>query len=775
MKLKQYQETAIKELVYSVFKQLDIDGVRRKIVFKAPTGAGKTVMITETMCRVHETIADSDCQYNRVAYIWIAPNALHIQSYKGMKNAFTDTKRLSPIVYDEIELSEDSYIKPGEVFFVNWQSINKTKNVMVRGSEQACSIYDVIRRTSEEHNIPIVCIIDEEHMFAGENAKKSEKVLSQINPKVEVRISATPKTTDYDDLVKVDRSQVINEGMIKMGISLNPAVRGDKTEEALNIYLLGEALKKRKQLADAYKQLGININPLLLIQLPNDNVEALTQDEVALKDSLLQVLDVMHQSSVENGKVAVWLSGERKNLEGIEKNDSLVDVLIFKQAIAMGWDCPRAAVLLIYRKLSSESFTIQTVGRIMRMPQQRFYNNPILNMGYVYTDLSADVIKIEADSIDYISMQQAVRRDGLTNITLKSYKEERSNKENNVLRADFKKVLFDYFVNEWTLQKQGSLVFSWDDDGNANVSPQSKIEENRRVASNHIILNITSVQVDIPTDMNIIDEEGVIQTQNKTGFARTPFELKKIFERFCSQMLNGWSKSQCANHLENGLLEAMEQLFEIFETDAYKVICSKQNMPKFADIVGRALAYYKKEVMPKKLKANRGFIPFFWSLPELRTYKDSVYQGKLDVKNHALLPYYELNRVSSPEQKFTKFLEENSENIDWWYKNGDNGSEHFAVKYENSQKKNALFFVDYIVRMKDGRIFLFDTKSENSDSEAPYKHNGLIDYMEEDDNKDLNLKGGVIIEHNMNWMYSSYRIENTTDLTGWDSFHPDLV
>ena len=102
MKLKGYQEAKIKELVDKTIEQLDIDGMRRKIVFQAPTGAGKTVMVTEAMCRLHETIADSDCQYNRVAFIWIAPNALHIQSYQSMKNGFTETQRLTPVIYDEL-------------------------------------------------------------------------------------------------------------------------------------------------------------------------------------------------------------------------------------------------------------------------------------------------------------------------------------------------------------------------------------------------------------------------------------------------------------------------------------------------------------------------------------------------------------------------------------------------------------------------------------------------------------------------------------------------
>lgn len=773
MNLKNYQERNVQKLVSSVIEQLDIDGMRRTIVFQAPTGAGKTVMMTEALCRLNEEIADSNCQYSQVAFIWVAPNGLHIQSYMSMKNSFTETHRLSPVVYDELDTSHDGYIKPGEVFFINWQSIYSDKNVIVRGGEQAPSIYDIIDRTTREYNIPVVCIIDEEHMFTGKNAKQSEKVLARINAKVEVRISATPKTLQPDAFIKIERSQVINEGMIKMGISLNPAIRGVLSDEALNIILLKQAMQKRQKLADAYKALGVNINPLLLIQLPNDQSATMSQDEESLKESLLANLGMMN-ATPDNGKVAVWLSGEKVNLDGIEKNNSVVDVLLFKQAIAMGWDCPRAAVLLIYRKLSSETFTIQTVGRIMRMPQQRFYTDADLNTGYVYTDLSADVIKIEPDDMDYIKKLHSYKREGLNNVALRSVKRERSNKENNVLRSDFKQVLQEYFAREWTLTYQPSL-FSWDDEDEDDAPYSSKVQENRRIASQHVNLNVQSIKVEIPSDMNILDEEKTIRVENKTGFARTPYELKQVFERFCSTMLNGWSKSKCMSILEGAILDSLETLFEIFETEAYKVVCSRQNNPQFADIIGRALRYYRDNVMPKKLRSQASFVGYMWQVPEVRDFKDNTCIERPDVHNHAMLPYFEQIGASSPEKRFTKFLEENTDSIDWWYKNGDSGSEHFAVGYKNGQGSDALFYVDYIIRMKNGKIFLFDTKSENSDPEAPNKHNALVEYLGDDWNEGKNVMGGVIIEENQNWKYSPMKIENTSDLGGWDSFYPSNV
>ena len=67
-------------------------------------------------------------------------------------------------------------------------------------------------------------------------------------------------------------------------------------------------MKEREQWAQAYKKLGININPLLLSQLPNDSKETMTADEVSLMESILIKLGAQYGMTTDNGKVGVWLS-----------------------------------------------------------------------------------------------------------------------------------------------------------------------------------------------------------------------------------------------------------------------------------------------------------------------------------------------------------------------------------------------------------------------------------------------------------------------------------
>ena len=94
-----------------------------------------------------------DGRYQEVAYIWFAPRKLHLQSYASLKNAFGETRKLRPVMFDEIDQSEG--IQPGEILFVNWESVNKESNVMVRENESFASLYEIARRTQEEYDLPI--------------------------------------------------------------------------------------------------------------------------------------------------------------------------------------------------------------------------------------------------------------------------------------------------------------------------------------------------------------------------------------------------------------------------------------------------------------------------------------------------------------------------------------------------------------------------------------------------------------------------------------------
>ena len=785
MKTLKYQQDAISELTDKTIKLLNLGGSRRKIVFEAPTGAGKTVMTCQTLANiVDELCTRGDSRFKECAFIWFAPRKLHLQSYMSLKGAFGETRKLTPVMFDELDQSEG--IQPGEILFVNWESVNKEKNIMVRDSESSTSLYEITRRTQEELGIPIVAVIDEEHMFWSNTADKTKAVLERIKPAIELRISATPKTTNPDECTKVYRQDVIAAEMIKKEVVLNPEIEVDSTENetALNERLIKIALEKRNQIAEAYEAEGVDINPLLLILLPNDKKESMTTEDQKVAEQVKTYLKNMCDITVENGKLAIWLSNEKENLSGLECNDNLVQVLLFKEAIALGWDCPRAAVLLIFRKLQSDQFTIQTVGRILRMPEQKHYPNDLLNVGYVYTDIAKDKIDIVTADAGYIlnNTLTAYRRANLCNVQLKSVYSERPNIERNYLGPDFRKVLYDTASEFWKLE-QGAGLFSiaelaamCGDEDEYQPLPETDdltINENRRRVQNSIRLDVKTINIEIPKDVHFQNEVQTLSVE-RAKFARTSGEIDSVFLAYIDGKGGQFERKGRTDKIASFLTEIIADFFGIYETDAKKVVLYHDNRPKFDRILETALEKYarKRQAAAARAAATRVYKEHDWEVPEQRVY-DAETNNVAPAENHALLPFIQLNSASNPEKEFVNFLESNSQYIDWWYKNGDSGKANYAIEYNKGHEgEKALFYVDFVIRMKNGHIYLFDTKSVGSDIFAADKHNALLDYIKINSTVQQPIYGGVILQQGANWLYSPLPIENTTDTLNWDSFYP---
>jgi type III restriction enzyme len=758
--LKNYQDEAVNDLSQKLYKLLKRPGARQNLIFKAPTGSGKTVMMASLLNKFCEELPERyELEKRKAAFIWIAPNKLYIQSYNALKGYFAEMRSIKPIFFEDVT---DNELQPNEVLFVNWESINKEKNTMIRENETNKNLYSFINK-AKLNDTEIIVIIDEEHMFANtKTAKRANEVLQKIYPKVEIRVSATP-TTNSDYRTLVERQDVIAEEMIKEGIILNPALdtivqQGRSLEEIL----LEQALAKREELRQAYESLGVKINPLLLIQLPNDTSDNNTADDEKYIDVVLQNLEVKYNITINNNKLAVWLSGRKDNVADIEKPDNMVEVLLFKQAIALGWDCPRAGVLLIFRELKSTTFTIQTVGRILRMPEQKHYPNPLLNQGYVFTNLSKNQIEIVKDDMSYITMNKARRIEDYVPVHLNStYINTRIVR--NRLGAQFRKALYEIAELNWELKREmGSDHF---------------FETNKQLLKKRFInTDINTIEIVIPENVLLTGEEQTKLVTETARFAKTPSELARLFKDFCRALTAPYAAVDSTPVLEGGMKYFFEDYFGIIEYDAIKIMLFDQNQPIFIELIEKAKERYQEMQEEKSNKATKDVQNYQWEVPIERIYNE-LYEEKEAVQRHALEPFYEYNRASKPEVKFADFLEENKGNLHWWYKNGEKAKEHFAVPYIDYLGKQSLFYVDFVILSKTNVSCLFDTKTAGSDpANAHLKHNALVDFIAERNGRGLKTIGGILIEKSPNnvstWWYCNNKITNTKDTAGWDMFNP---
>ena len=749
MQLREYQETAVKKLKETANELLSLQG-NKSIVFEAPTGSGKTVMMAEFLKQLVENRTDG----KQFSFLWTAPRKLHTQSKEKLEKYYEDSHALYCMEFEDLN---DQMIGENEILFLNWESINKADNIYIRDNERDYNLTHIIQNTVDEGRI-IILIIDESHFAA--DTPISQGLIKMFNPKITLEVSATPHMRG-NEKVKVYREKVIDEGMIKKRISINPGFKNliksiqvgevevnSQASESTNEFVIKVALEKREALARAFQEIGSNVNPLMLIQLPDRRIG--TDD---IKDEIIEILKENHKITIDNGKLAIYLSGDenKENLENITRNDSDTEVMIFKQAIALGWDCPRASILVLFRDWKSITFSIQTVGRILRMPELKHYVNEELNTGFVYTNL-ADISIQEELAGNYLTVYNSQRIEGYEKLELLSVHSKRHREETR-LSPKYIKCFLDA-AKELNLKK--------------NIDTDIKKIEAKLISDGLITDPDKEFEHIQEKQLSIVETHGaefVERIQNET-------EIQKLFILFVIDALVPMApESRSIDKVKTGIYNFFKYEFPMqFEYNGIKaqmIVLAEQNSQKFIDVINRAKELYfadielGKKVLEKDEK---------WEIPQSVNYGSNFSEKKY--KLSVMQPYFESNSASLVEKEFVKFLDSKADKIEWWFKNGERDGTFFAVPYkENDEEKP--FYVDWIVKYKDGRIGLFDTKGGITAETAKTRAEGLFKYIKEQNENGKNLFGGIVIEKDGSWRYNDNEVYeyNEADLKDWKFFN----
>jgi len=732
MQLKDYQNTAIKKLLSRSKELLEQNG-EKKVIFKAPTGSGKTIMTAEFL---KQLIDDKEIK-TPLSFIWTAPRKLHTQSKEKLEKYYEDTRALECSDFEDLT---DKQIGENEILFLNWESINKkAKNTIVKENEKEFYLGKIVENTKEGGR-EIVLIIDESHHHA--TSEISQDLISDIAPRLTIEVSATPVISNPDEIVSVPLEDVKLEGMIKKSVILNPnfknVLSGDSLKTTLadgtDAMVLEEGIKKRAEIAKAYKEAGIDINPLLLIQLPDRK----TQAEDQVKNDVVRILKDKYGMTTENGKLAIYLSEEKENLENIAKNNQETEVLIFKQAIALGWDCPRAQVLVLFRDWKSLTFSVQTVGRIMRMPEPDtgHYKQEILNHGFVFTNL-ADIEIKEDMARNYVTIYTSQRTESYKPIKLESVYRLRQ-REKARLSPKFINIFLDE-AKAYNLEK--------------------KIETKGQKLELSLISDYEAEGVDKLANAEI-KGEAKINTENEA-------DLQKLYDYFVKNNLSPfYPEDRSIGRLKEAIYYFFRMRLGMEYTDRFaeiiNIVLSPKNSQHFINVIDSTKEKYIAETQKREAELQKSAD---WELPEMLNYGGNFTEFKTELS--AMKPFYYDNKWKT-EAAFIKFLEK-SDQIEWWFKNGDRDATFFAVPYiENEEQKP--FYVDFIVKFKDGKIGLFDTKSGNTIKDAREKSDGLQEYTK----KHKNISGGIVANTNSKdfsgrWMcYKEQGTElNPDDFSNW--------
>lgn len=354
MELKMFQKTAVKQLFEAMEKPV------RDIILKSPTGSGKTIILTYFM---HQYIQS----YPKIVFIWLTPGKgnLEEQSKAKMDKYIhsAHTKLLTDVMTDGFEENDNC--------FINWEKLTKKGNTALRDSERTNFLEHIEHALN--NGLRFIVIVDESHQ---NNTVKADEIIQYFHTDKIIRSSATPNVISNAEIIEIPEKEVIAEGLIKKMLIINEDFPQVVKTENQTRYLLEKAYAKQRALRSAFLAAGKEINPLIVVQIPNKSEK--------LQDDVERYFE-MKGITYENRQLAVWLSDMHENLEDIDKLNAKPIAVIIKQAVATGWDCPRAQILVKLRDNMDEAFEIQTIGRIRRMPEARHYGSHLLDSCYLYT------------------------------------------------------------------------------------------------------------------------------------------------------------------------------------------------------------------------------------------------------------------------------------------------------------------------------------------------------------------------------------------------------
>lgn len=682
-----------------------------EMVLYAPTGSGKTIMI----CKFIDDYLDENPD---TVFLWLCPGAGGLE--RQSKDSFEKLTSGIPFgnVYSFISESDPR----GCVYFINWDKINRASNVVLKEGEHK----DLMSKVYSCHNsnINIFMIIDEEHKYRG----TANEYIANINPLHILRMSATPVTI-ADHVETIEDDEVIAAGLISSGISINEGV-AKSVEENNNLdsdlLLLELADKKRREIQEEYNKLGLKIRPLVVVQFPNGSQEWIQRVQERLED-------MGYPES--SGLITSWFSGDHPDKpEELSKLDGQYSFLLFKQAIATGWDCPRAKILVKLREGGTERFNIQTVGRIRRMPERKHYDNDVLDNCYIYTLDSEFTEGLTSSLSDSFYTYQYKRKVSAPNIIL----------EREILDGNDRVAVNPEAVV--TVVRNQMLKVS-------DLNGDGKLDKKELKKSKGYVFG---------TKLSTIAIEGV---------ARTTHEIKKLNHIFGGEhQINNHNdgfiirdaKRRIARAIgidENISNNALRILFG--PQDNYMSLLSQEEMEYEKQnklIVGLSLREYNAFLVNNRDRLIELFstisetaiakieetdiIKNDWTIPSYQYFKQHKKFDSTKVYKKNVFESYGNNITIPPNRTFSEIEFEkwcdNYSAVKWIYKNGDKGNDYFGIVYRKAFRRNH-FYPDYIIQLNNGEVWIIEAKggltangeSNNIDGYAEKKFDALKNYAEQ--------------------------------------------
>jgi type III restriction enzyme len=355
------------------------------LLLEAPTGAGKTLIAGH--------LAEQFSAIEQVVWFWFAP-------FKGVTGQTAAALRAELPGLRLRELSEDRQAadsRAGDVFVTTWQTVatkvKDSRNVH-RPGEENLTVEELVAGLREK-GLRVGVVVDEAHhgfFSSGKTETQAMVFFRQVlRPEYTVLVTATPDDKDIErfsealgiehlNRITISRQEPVDEGLIKEGIKCVAFFASPGQERLVDFEdtALRNGVALHTRLKQELKTLGVDLTPLMLVQ-----VDSTDESVKRAKERLLQL-------GFTESQLAIHTADEPDSGLLALANDESREVLVFKMAVALGFDAPRATTLVSMRAARDEDFGVQLVGRILRVHRRLQARAraktlpPLLRYGYVF-------------------------------------------------------------------------------------------------------------------------------------------------------------------------------------------------------------------------------------------------------------------------------------------------------------------------------------------------------------------------------------------------------
>lgn len=434
IKLLEFQaeaSTALLKNLDKMWRDYRTDGTLSATTLQAPTGSGKTVISADVI----ETLFFGDDSRGiegdpKACVLWVSESpSLNAQT---MNRFMTASDRLADNLYDHMHVeeiqntfcAENEELKANRVYFLS-KNLLASGKILTSGGEGGRTFWYVLKRTIEDPDRHLFLFIDEAHLgLSGSvsDGRPVKTIYANLIDGVEgeslpmpavVGVSATPQSFEAAMHVRRDRdlvhtvtvppSVVQDSGLLKDRIVLG-VPEGDDQVGHRYLVMACERLAMARTAWAAYcdRERTERVVPLLVVQVR----DGITDEELRelCRQIRLELPDLdpstafAHVFGTHNAIYAKPYAipyVEPENVAGMKE----IQVLFAKEAVSNGWDCPRAEVLLSYRRRRQEAYVTQLIGRMVRNPlARRVESDETLNSVAVYLpDFDPETVDVVVD------------------------------------------------------------------------------------------------------------------------------------------------------------------------------------------------------------------------------------------------------------------------------------------------------------------------------------------------------------------------------------------